>query len=334
MTTVLLAVQSTGVIFGDIGTSPLYVYSSTFSTPPAREDLLGALSLIIWTLTLLVTVKYVVFVLSADDHGEGGTLALYSLLSRHMDVSWKDPTQFFGLNQYRTPTGTLNESGRQVRKFFESFNISKRLLLALSTFGICMVIADGFLTPAQSVLGSIQGLQVPFPEISQMSIAVITSVILFLLFLIQPFGTTKIGYAFAPIIIIWLLFNFVIGIYNLILYDSSVLSAFSPYWIYSFFNRNHGDGFVKLGGILLSFTGVEALFADVGHFSPAAVRLSWCLFAYPCLLLAYIGQAAYISVNLSAFSNPFFACVPSVLFWPSFILAILATIVASQAMIS
>ena len=126
----------------------------------------------------------------------------------------------------------------------------------------------------------------------------------------------------------------VIGVYNLVIYDYSVLSAFSPYWIYSFFARNRNDGFIMLGGILLSFTGVEALFADLGHFSATSIRLSWCVFAYPCLLITYSGQAAYISMNPSAYSNPFFASVPSVLFWPSFILSILATIVASQAMIS
>ena len=155
-----------------------------------------------------------------------------------------------------------------------------------------------------------------------------------LLFLIQPLGTTRIASSFAPIVIIWLSFNLCFGIYNLTFYDHSVLNAFSPYFAGDFLVRNGTDGWKSLGGVLLAFTGCEALFADLGAFSRTSVRMSWLCFAYPCLLLAYIGQAAFISVNPSAYSNPFFSCVPTGAYWPSQIIAVLAAIVASQAMIT
>jgi KUP system potassium uptake protein len=161
---------------------------------------------------------------------------------------------------------------------------------------------------------------------------------LVLLFLVQPFGTTKVASAWAPIVIVWLLFNFCTGIYNLALFDHTVLKAFSPYFAGTYLVRNGSDGWRSLGGLLLAFTGVEALFADLGAFSKRAIQLSWLCLAYPCLLLAYIGQAAYISwdanVTANAYTNPFFYTVPPGTFYFSLVLAILAAIVASQAMIT
>jgi KUP system potassium uptake protein len=194
--------------------------------------------------------------------------------------------------------------------------------------------SDGVLTPAQSILGSVQGLSVVNPNIGQPAIIGITCGILIFLFAIQPFGVSKIGMAFAPIVIVWLLFNFCFGVYNLVHHDHSVLKAFSPYFAGMYFVRNKTTGWKSLGGILLSFTGVEALFADLGAFSKSAIQLSWLCLVYPCLLMAYIGQAAFISRNPSAYSNPFFNAAPPGTFWPAFIVSILATIVASQALIT
>ncbi|KAG0172439.1 hypothetical protein DFQ29_008364 [Apophysomyces sp. BC1021] len=252
--TLYLAYQSAGVIYGDIGTSPLYVYSSTFSSTPTKEDILGALSMIIWTLTLVVTVKYVVFVLSADDHGEGGTFALYSLLSRYANINWDNPNSITRNGLSRFPTGDIDTFHRGFRSSLENSKVLRHVISFLAILGVCMVLADGVLTPAQSVLGAIQGLEIKVPNISQPAITGISEAILIVVFLVQPFGTTKIGAAYAPI----------------------------------------------------------------------------------CLLVAYIGQAAYISMDTTgtAWSNPFYASVPAPAFWFSFIMAILACIVASQAMIS
>ncbi|KAF7721512.1 hypothetical protein EC973_004538 [Apophysomyces ossiformis] len=336
LATLYLAYQSAGVIYGDIGTSPLYVFSSTFQDVPSREDMLGALSMIIWTLTLVVTIKYVVFVLSADDNGEGGTFALYSLLSRYSNISWDNPNSIRRSGFARYPTLDMNSFHRRFRAYLERSSVLRHIISLLAILGVCMVLADGVLTPAQSVLGAIQGLEIKVPNISQSAVTGISEAILILIFLVQPLGTTKIAVTYAPIVIIWLLLNLSIGIYNLTMYDTKIVQAFSPYWIYYWFKTHGRDGWQMMGGILLSFTGVEALYADMGHFCATSIRISWLCLAYPCLLLAYIGQAAYISADTTgtAWSNPFFASVPTQAFWFSFIMAILACVVASQAMIS
>lgn len=329
-----LAYQSVGVIYGDIGTSPLYVYSSTFSSEPSHDDLLGALSLIIWTLTLMVSVKYITIVLRADDEGEGGTFAVYSLLSRYSNIVRRDPREERGIKMERVMTNELSSGSKSARNFMEKSATMKTFLKVVGVLGVSLVMSDGVLTPAQSVLGAIQGLAIVKPDITSSTIVGSTCAILICLFLIQPLGTSKIGSAFAPIVIIWLLFNFSFGIYNLVKFDHSVLKAFSPYFAGAYFVRNKTEGWRSLGGILLAFTGVEALFADLGAFTRSAIQLSWLCFAFPCLLLAYIGQAAYISQNTGAYSNPFFSSVPPGMFYPSLVIAILAAIVASQTMIT
>ncbi|KAI4128170.1 MAG: hypothetical protein LQ347_004299, partial [Umbilicaria vellea] len=329
-----LAYQSVGVIYGDIGTSPLYVYSSTFSSNPSYDDLLGALSLIIWTLTLMVSIKYIFIVLRADDEGEGGTFALYSLLSRYANIIKRDPKEESMIKMERRLTSELRPSGRTIRSGMEHSRIAKTALKIIGVLGVSLVMSDGVLTPAQSVLGAIQGLTVVKPDITSGTVIGVTCAILVLLFLIQPLGTSKIAHTFAPIVVVWLLFNFAYGVYNLVQHDHSVLRAFSPYFAGSYLVRNRTDGWKNLGGILLSFTGVEALFADLGAFSRRAVQLSWMCFTFPCLLLAYIGQAAYISDVPSAYANPFFLSAPPGMFYPSLIISILAAIVASQAMIT
>jgi KUP system potassium uptake protein len=234
----------------------------------------------------------------------------------------------------RYQTGELKEPVNKLRTAVEHSRVVKVILKFVGVLGVALVMADGVLTPAQSVLGAIQGLEVISPNISTGTIIGVSCAILVLLFLIQPLGTTRIASSFAPIVIIWLGFNAGFGIYNLVKYDHSVLKAFSPYFAGAYLVRNGEDGWKSLGGILLAFTGCEALFADLGAFSKNAIQLSWLVFVFPCLLLAYIGQAAFISVTPAAYANPFFNCVPPGMFYPSLVIAILAAVVASQALIT
>lgn len=236
----------------------------------------------------------------------------------------------------RHRTNDLTLGGKRLRNFVENSKFSQVILQFVGVLGVSMVMADGVLTPAQSVLGAIQGLEVVKPDLSTSAIVGITCAILVLLFLIQPFGTTKLGTSFAPIVTIWLLFNKVAGIYNLAKHDHTVLKAFSPSYAFTYLVRNGQAGWTSLGGLLLAFTGVEALFADLGAFSKRAVQLSWLCLAYPCLLLAYIGQAAFISTDeaQTAFTNPFFRTLPPGTLYFGLVIAILAAIVASQAMIT
>ncbi|KAK9233950.1 potassium transporter-domain-containing protein [Lipomyces kononenkoae] len=331
-----LAYQSVGVIYGDIGTSPLYVYSSTFTSQPSWDDLVGALSIIIWSLTLIVTVKYVFIVLRADDDGEGGTFALYSLLARYANIVRRDPNVAGTVKMERYLTSEMKPVGKNVRSFIEHSRVARTVLKVIGVLGVSMVMADGVLTPAQSVLGAIQGISVVSPGISTATIVGSSCAILVVLFAVQPFGTHRIASAWAPIVIVWLLFNFCSGVYNLAKYDYTVLKAFSPFFAGSYLVRNKKQGWRSLGGLLLAFTGVEAMFADLGAFSRHSINLSWLCLAYPCLLMAYIGQAAFISQDATgtAYTNPFFNTVPPHTIWFALIIAILAAIVASQAMIT
>ncbi|KUJ22256.1 potassium transporter, partial [Mollisia scopiformis] len=329
-----LAYQSIGVIYGDIGTSPLYVYSSTFSSEPSYQDLVGVLSIIIWSLTMMVTVKYVLVILHADNEGEGGTFSTYSLLSRYANITKRDPREASLIKMERHLTGDLKRPNRGIRSSMEKSTFLRGLLKTIGVLAVTMVMSDGVLTPAQSVLGAVQGLNVVKPDISSATVVGTTCGILILLFLIQPFGTEKLAVTFAPIVITWLGFNAGFGIYNLSKFDYTVLKAFNPAHAFEFMIRNKTDGWKMLGGILLAFTGVEALFADLGAFSRRAIQLSWLCYTFPCLLLAYIGQAAYISEHPGAYSNPFFNSAPPGMLYPSLIVAILAAIVASQAIIT
>ncbi|KAI1756485.1 potassium uptake protein [Xylaria castorea] len=329
-----LAYQSTGAIYGDIGTSPLYVYSSTFTDPPSYDRLLEVLSVIIWSLTIMVTLKYVLIVLRADNQGEGGTFSCYSLLTRYANLTDRDPREAALVKMERHKTNDLSPTNQSVRRGMESSKFLRGLLKTIGVLSVSLVIADGILTPAQSVLGAIQGLSVVSPNITSSTIVGTSSGILILLFAVQPLGLTRLASAFAPVIIVWLAFNASFGIYNLVNYDHSVLKAFSPYYAIHFFVQGKTEAWKMLGGILLSFTGVEALFADLGAFSIHAIQISWLSYCYPALLLAYIGQAAFISVHPEAYSNPFFNSVPPGFLYPSLVVAVLAAIVASQAMIT
>ncbi|KAK0656998.1 potassium transporter-domain-containing protein [Cercophora newfieldiana] len=330
-----LSYQSIGAIYGDIGTSPLYVFSSTFlEGPPDYEDLVQVLSIIIWSLTIMVTLKYVFIILHADNEGEGGTFSTYSLLTRYANITNRDPREEVTVKMERHLSVDMRAPNRTLRHKMEESRFMHAFLKTIGVLAVSMVIADGVLTPAQSVLGAVQGLKVVKEDISSSTIVGTSCGILILLFGIQPLGTTKLASGFAPIVITWLGFNAAFGIYNLVQFDWTILKAFNPYFAIHFFEEHKTHGWKMLGGILLSFTGVEALFADLGAFSLRAIQISWMCYAYPCLLLAYIGQAAYISMNPEAYSNPFFNSVPPGMLYPSLIIAVLAAIVASQAMIT
>ncbi|KAK0624841.1 potassium transporter-domain-containing protein [Bombardia bombarda] len=329
-----LAYQSVGVIYGDIGTSPLYVFSSTFTNSPSYDDLVQVLSVIIWSLTIVVTLKYVLIILRADNEGEGGTFSCYSLLTRYANITERDPREEIGVRMERHLSVDLRSPNRSLRANIEKSPITRGLLKTIGVLAVSMVMSDGVLTPAQSVLGAVQGLTVVRPDISRSTVIGVACAILVLLFAIQPLGTTKLATTFAPIVILWLGFNAAFGIYNLVYFDWSVLKAFSPYYAFRFFSEQQTHGWRMLGGILLAFTGVEALFADLGAFSLHAIQLSWMCYTYPCLLLAYVGQAAFISRKPEAYANPFFNSVPPGMLYPSLVVAVLAAIVASQAIIT
>lgn len=210
-----LAYQSVGVIYGDIGTSPLYVFSSTFIEPPTRIDLLGAVSLIIWSLTVIVTIKYVLIVLRADNDGEGGTFSIYTLLSRYANISQRDPREAY---MFRTSRVLFSRSTKHVRSTIEKTRFFRGLLQTIGVLAVSMVIADGVLTPAQSVLTAVQGLKVANDNVSKSTIIGISCALLVLLFLAQPFGTSKFSVVFSPIVLIWLALNAGFGIFNLVRY--------------------------------------------------------------------------------------------------------------------
>jgi KUP system potassium uptake protein len=251
-----------------------------------------------------------------------------------MNITNRDPREASLVQLKRHLSGDLERAGQHVRHSLESSKFARGLLKVMGVLAVTMVISDGLLTPAQSVLGAVQGIEVVDPNISKHTVIGVTDTILVVLFLVQPLGITKITFAFAPIVITWLGFNAAFGIYNLSKYDASVCKAFNPGNGFEFLIRHKEQGWRMLGGILLAFTGVEALFADLGAFSRRAIQLSWLCYTFPCLLLAYIGQASYISIYPEAYSNPFFNAAPPGTIYPALIIAILAAIVASQAIIT
>ncbi|KAL8143198.1 hypothetical protein V2J09_016230 [Rumex salicifolius] len=332
-----LAFQSLGVVYGDLGTSPLYVFYNTFPHGiKEKEDVIGALSLIIYSLTLVPLLKYVFVVCRANDNGQGGTFALYSLLCRHARVNTIP-------NQHRTDEELTTYSRNAVheksfaaktKRWLEGTRSRKNCLLLLVLVGTCMVIGDGILTPVISVLSAAGGIKVNHPKMNSDVIVLVAVVILVGLFSMQHYGTDKVGWLFAPIVLLWFLVIGGIGIYNLKQYDRTVLKAFSPVYIYRYFKRGGKDGWTSLGGILLSITGTEALFADLSHFPVPSIQLAFTAVVFPCLLLAYAGQAAYLIQNTDHVLDAFYRSIPDRIYWPVFVVATLAAIVASQASIS
>lgn len=250
------------------------------------------------------------------------------------NITARDPREEALVHMERHHTGNLRPANLGVRSLMERSRFFRGLLKTIGVLAVSMVLSDGVLTPAQSVLGAVQGLNVVSPDISSSTVVGTSCGIILVLFFIQPLGLTRLASAFAPIVIIWLAFNGGFGIYNLVQYDHSVLKAFNPYYAFQFFIQRKTEGWKMLGGVLLAFTGVEALFADLGAFSMRAIQLSWLCWTYPCLLLGYLGQGAYISHHPDAYSNPFYNSVPPGMLYPSLVVAVLAAIVASQAIIT
>ncbi|KAE8800740.1 potassium transporter HAK4 [Hordeum vulgare] len=337
----LLAYQSFGVVYGDLSTSPLYVYKSTFSGRLGQyqdeQTVYGVLSLIFWTFTLVPLLKYVIIVLSADDNGEGGPFALYSLLCRHAKLSLLPNQQAADeelSTYYRDGFAAQHGSSPWLRRFLEKHKTVKTGLLVVVLCAASMVIGDGVLTPAISVLSSMSGLQVRATGLQERSVVLLSCIVLVGLFSLQHRGTHKVAFMFAPIVIIWLLCIGGIGLYNIVHWNPKIYQAISPYYIVKFFRTTGTDGWIALGGILLSMTGSEAMFADLGHFTSASVRLAFITIIYPCLILQYMGQAAFLSKNMLHMRTSFYDSIPGPVFWPVFVVATLAAVVGSQAVIS
>ncbi|CAM8979993.1 unnamed protein product [Rhodiola kirilowii] len=337
--TLAMAFQTLGVVYGDMGTSPLYVFTDVFSKVPIRSEveILGALSLVMYTIALLPLAKYVFIVLKANDNGEGGTFALYSLICRYAKVNMlpnhQPADEHISSFKLRLPTPEL-ERALRIKETLESRPYFKTLLLLLVLMGTSMVIGDGILTPAMSVMSAVSGLQGQIPGFDTNAVVIVSIVILVALFSIQQFGTNKVGFSFAPALALWFFCLGAIGIYNLVTYDFSVLRAFNPMYIYLFFSHNSSKAWSALGGCVLCITGAEAMFADLGHFSVLSIQIAFTSVVFPCLFLAYMGQASYLMKFPGSAGRIFYDSVPDGLFWPVFVIATLAAMIASQAMIS
>ncbi len=298
----LLALGALGVVYGDIGTSPLYAFRESlgenYGLLPTPGNVLGILSLIFWALIIVITIKYISFVTRADNHGEGGILALTSLV---------------------TPLQVKRGGGRW-------------LLVILGLFGASLLYGDGMITPAISVLSAVEGLSVATPLFDPYIIP-ITIVILVLLFLTQRFGTGSVGRVFGPVMILWFSTLAVLGLVQIV-QRPDVLVAVSPLYGLRFFLQNGALGFFVLGSVFLVVTGGEALYTDMGHFGKRPIRLAWLVLVLPALLLNYFGQGALILADPDAAHNPFYRMVPEWGLYPVVILATMATVIASQALIS
>jgi KUP system potassium uptake protein len=290
-----------GVVYGDIGTSPLYAVRECFfgphGVPVSHGNVLGILSLIFWSLIIVVTLKYHVYVLRADNHGEGGILALMSLV----------------------------RSDRRSRA-------GHKILVSLGLFGAALLYGDGLLTPAISVLGAVEGLQVATPMLKPF-IVPLTIAVLIGLFLFQRRGTAGVGAVFGPIIVVWFVTLAVLGVVNIVR-EPSVLRAVNPLYAASFLYDNGVAGYLVLGAVFLVATGGEALYADLGHFGELPIQIDWFGFVGPALVLNYFGQGALLLGNPEAAHNPFYRMAPSWALYPLVLLATMATVIASQAVIS
>lgn len=298
----LLSLAALGVVYGDIGTSVLYSMRECFHGPHAipisTVNIYGVLSLVFWSLIIVVCVKYLIFVLEADNRGEGGILALMALA---------------------TPIKVLNKSERW-------------WLVVLGIFGAALLYGDGMITPAISVLSAVEGLNVATP-LFESYVVPITIVIIVGLFLIQSRGTAAVGKLFGPIMLFWFGALGVLGAAQ-ILRNPAVLAAVNPLYGFEFFRANGWVGFFVLGTVILAISGVEALYADMGHFGRRPIRIAWFTFVLPALVLNYFGQGALLLANSEAATNPFFFLVPSWALYPMVVLATFATVIASQALIS
>ncbi len=290
-----------GVVYGDIGTSVLYSIKEIFGSghvPFTQANVFGVLSIVFWTLTVIVSLKYVTLVLRADNKGEGGLVAMLALASQ----SVKDKP------------------------------VLRKWLLLVGIFGTCLFYGDGVITPAISVLSAVEGLEVISPTFKK-GVIPITLVILFGLFVVQKRGTTGIGKFFGPITVVWFLAIALLGVSHIV-HHPGILWAISPHHAVLFIWNQPGTSFIILGAVVLCVTGGEALYADLGHFGKKPIRLAWFAIVMPCLTLNYFGQGALLLQNPAAVKNPFFMMAPDWLLVPLVGLATMATVIASQALIS
>ncbi|MDR0260303.1 MAG: KUP/HAK/KT family potassium transporter, partial [Comamonas sp.] len=296
-----LTLGAIGVVYGDIGTSVLYSLKEVFGSghvPFTHDNVYGVLSILFWTLTLIVSLKYVVLVLRADNNGEGGLIAMLALASQAV----KDKPKL------------------------------RSVLMLVGIFGTCLFYGDGVITPAISVLSAVEGLEVVSPGFKSWVIP-LTLVVLLLLFWVQKRGTAGIGKFFGPIMVVWFLCIAALGIWN-IMDHPQVLWALSPHHALGFIGRHPGISFIILGAVVLCVTGAEALYADMGHFGRKPIRLAWFSIAMPSLVLNYFGQGALVLENAEAVKNPFFMLAPGWALLPLVLLATMATVIASQALIT
>jgi KUP system potassium uptake protein len=299
-----LTLTALGVVYGDIGTSPLYAIRECFfgshSVPPTHENILGVLSLVLYALLVVISIKYIVVVMRADNQGEGGILSLTALLP------------------------VRNEGAR--------LNPTSLVLIGLGIVGASLLLGEGMITPAISILSAIEGLQVATPVFTPWVVP-ISVVILIVLFLIQQHGTHRVGGLFGPVMVTWFLSIGVLGLIWIVR-APEVLLAFDPRHGVTFFVVHGWHGLAVLGAVVLVVTGAEALYADMGHFGRKPIRLAWFIFVLPALLVNYFGQGALLLVNGQAASQPFFMMVPSWGLLPLVALSTIAAVIASQALIS
>uniref|UniRef100_M4E1X6 Potassium transporter n=1 Tax=Brassica campestris TaxID=3711 RepID=M4E1X6_BRACM len=340
-----LAYQSLGVIYGDLSTSPLYVYKTTFSGKLSLheddEEIFGVFSFIFWTFTLIALFKYVFIVLSADDNGEGGTFALYSLLCRYAKLSVLPNHQEMDEKLSTYATGSPGETSQSaaVKSFFETHPKSQKCLLIFVLLGTCMAIGDSVLTPTISVLSAVSGVKLKIPELHENYVVIISCIILVAIFSVQRYGTHRVAFIFAPISTAWLLSISSIGVYNTIKWNPRIVSALSPVYMYKFLRSTGVEGWVSLGGVVLSITGVETMFADLGHFSSLSIKVAFSFFVYPCLILAYMGEAAFLSKHHEDIQRSFYKAIPglavtSVMLVTTCLMTLVMTIVWKQRTIT
>ena len=296
-----LTLGAIGVVYGDIGTSVLYAMKEVFGSGHVDftpENVYGILSIFFWTLTTIVSIKYVTLVLKADNHGEGGLVAMLALASQ----SVKDKPRL------------------------------RKVLLMVGIFGTCLFYGDGVITPAISVLSAVEGLEVISPAFKK-AVIPLTLIILFCLFAVQKRGTAGIGKFFGPITVVWFAAIAVLGVYH-IATQPEILWAVSPHYAVMFMWENPGTTFIILGAVVLCVTGGEALYADMGHFGKKPIRMAWFTVVMPALTLNYFGQGALLLTNPAAVKNPFYMMAPEWALIPLVGLATMATVIASQALIT
>ena len=298
-----MALAALGVVFGDIGTSPIYTMQGIFApghhaVPLNPANVYGILSLITWALILIVSVKYVAFIMRADNRGEGGIMALLALASRNVGGNKK----------------------------------KQRNIMLLGILGACMFYADGIITPAISVLSAVEGLEIAAPSLQEIVVP-ITLMVLFGLFWAQSKGTELVGAFFGPVMLLWFSALAILGISGIV-HDLTILHALNPFYAVEFFMHQPLIAFISLGAVVLAVTGAEALYADMGHFGRHPVTLAWYSLVLPALLLNYFGQGALLLHDVNAIKNPFYLLAPEWALIPLILLATAATVIASQAVIT